>query len=431
MTGRALRSDKQAIKSVRPSSVARGEPLIDAIADWLIGASLGESSLESLFEGCCNRLYAVGIPLARVFITFNTLHPLFEARSMTWRRDRPLESESFLHGSSASSPEWQGSPLFFMVRKGTPILRRRLSAGDAGREFPVLGTLAAEGCTDYLGTLVPFGPPGRDTVDGIVGSFATDRKSGFSDRDVAALLRIHRLLAVACRVSIERQVTRNILTAYLGRNAGRRVRSGMIRRGDGQTIAAAIWYSDLRDSTTLAETMPATEFLDLLNRYFECTAGAVLAGGGEVLTFIGDAVLAIFPIGPRIASAGQACAKAIAAADEAVRRVGALNAERQAAGKPAIHFGLGLHRGEIMFGNIGVPERLQFTAVGPAVNEVERIQTLSKTLGHPVLVSETFARTLRRKWTEMGIHRLRGVGKPVTVFAPAAVKAASAAAGTR
>jgi adenylate cyclase len=316
-----------------------------------------------------------------------------------------------------------------MVRKGTPVLRRRLTGSDAGREFSVLASLAAEGCTDYLATLVAFGPPGRDSLDGIVGSFATDRPDGFTDADVAALLRIVRRLAVACRVSIERQVTRNILTAYLGRNAGRRVRSGQIRRGDGQTIAAAIWYSDLRDSTRLAETLPATEFLGLLNRYFECTAGAVLAGGGEVLTFIGDAVLAIFPIGARIASAGQACAKATAAAEDAVRRLGALNAERDAAGLAPLHFGLGLHRGEIMFGNIGVPERLQFTAVGPAVNEVERIQTLSKTLAHPVLVSETFARTLRRKWIAMGTHRLRGVGKPVSVFAPPATKGPKAVKG--
>lgn len=423
MTDRRPRRARGRAGAAGRSPGGRGEPLIDAIADWLITASLGESSLESLFEGCCNRLYAAGIPLARVFITFSTLHPLFEARSLTWRRDRPLEAESFVHGSAATSAEWQGSPLNFMVRHGTPLLRRRLTGSDAGREFPVLGSLAAEGCTDYVGTLVPFGPPGRITMDGIAGSFATDGVDGFTDSDVAALLRIHRRLAVACRVSIERQVTRNILTAYLGRNAGRRVRSGQIRRGDGQTIAAAIWYSDLRDSTKLAETLPATEFLGLLNRYFECTAGAVLAGGGEVLTFIGDAVLAIFPIGARIATAGHACAQALAAADDAVRRLDALNGERHDAGQAPIRFGLGLHRGEIMFGNIGVPERLQFTAVGPAVNEVERIQTLSKTLGLPVLVSDAFARALRRKWIGMGTHRLRGVAKPVTVFAPPASKA--------
>lgn len=422
MTDRRPRPTRGRALAAGRSSDGRGEPLIDAIADWLITSSLGESSLESLFEGCCNRLYAAGIPLARVFITFSTLHPLFEARSLTWRRDRPLEAESFVHGSTETSAEWHGSPLNFMVRHGTPLLRRRLTGGDAGREFPVLGSLAGEGCTDYVGTLVPFGPPGRIAMDGIAGSFATDRADGFTDSDVAALLRIHRRLAVACRVSIERQVTRNILTAYLGRNAGRRVRSGQIRRGDGQTIAAAIWYSDLRDSTKLAETLPATEFLGLLNRYFECTAGAVLAGGGEVLTFIGDAVLAIFPIGVRVASVGHACAQALAAADDAVRRLDALNAERHGAGQAPIRFGLGLHRGEIMFGNIGVPERLQFTAVGPAVNEVERIQTLSKTLGLPVLVSEAFARALRRKWIGMGTHRLRGVARPITVFAPPASK---------
>lgn len=405
-------------RSGRKGAGGRGDPLIDSIADWLVTVSIAEASLESLFEQCCDLLYAAGIPLARAFIAFATLHPLFEARSLTWRRNRPLETESFLHGSAAVSAEWQRSPINFMIRRRTPILRRRLVGTDIDREFDVLGELAAEGCTDYLGTMVAFGGPGRSATDGIAGSFATDRPEGFTDADIAALLRIHRRLAVACQMSIQRQVTRNILTAYLGGNAGRRVRSGQIRRGDGQTIAAAIWYADLRDSTTLAETMPATDYLALLNRYFECTAGAVLAGGGEVLTFIGDAVLAIFPISSRARNAGHACAKALAAAEEAVRRFNALNGERRSVGLAPLRFGLGLHRGEIMFGNIGVPERLQFTAVGPAVNAVERIQTLTKTLGEPVLVSEAFARALRRKWMAMGTHRLRGVAKPIAVFAP-------------
>jgi len=381
-------------RSGRKGAGGRGDPLIDSIADWLVTVSIAEASLESLFEQCCDLLYAAGIPLARAFIAFATLHPLFEARSLTWRRNRPLETESFLHGSAAVSAEWQRSPINFMIRRRTPILRRRLVGTDIDREFDVLGELAAEGCTDYLGTMVAFGGPGRSATDGIAGSFATDRPEGFTDADIAALLRIHRRLAVACQMSIQRQVTRNILTAYLGGNAGRRVRSGQIRRGDGQTIAAAIWYADLRDSTTLAETMPATDYLALLNRYFECTAGAVLAGGGH------------------------ACAKALAAAEEAVRRFNALNGERRSVGLAPLRFGLGLHRGEIMFGNIGVPERLQFTAVGPAVNAVERIQTLTKTLGEPVLVSEAFARALRRKWMAMGTHRLRGVAKPIAVFAP-------------
>ena len=252
-------------------------------------------------------------------------------------------------------------------------------------------------------------------------SWMTDRASGFGEWDIDQLQRVSRRLAVACKVQIKDQIARNVLDTYLGPDAGRLVLSGQIRRGDGRRLHAVIWYSDMRRSTTLAESMPAEDFLALVNSYFECTAGAVLAAGGQVLRFIGDAVLAIFPVGecasdaPVPAECGS-CRAALDAVREAERRLSALNDERVAAGLEAIDYGLGLHVGEVIYGNIGVPERLEFSVVGPAANEVARIETLTKQLGRRVLASAGFASFAPGSWESLGEHRLRGVGRPVEVF---------------
>ena len=189
--------------------------------------------------------------------------------------------------------------------------------------------------------------------------------------------------------------------------------NGQIRRGDGEMIHAVIWYSDMRDSTRLADGMAAEDFLRTVNSYFECTAGAVLANGGEVLRFIGDAVLAIFPI--RDGDSQSACERAMAAARDAEARLGVVNDERARHDLEALDYGLGLHVGDVMFGNIGVPERLEFSVIGPAANEVARIEGLTKTLGRRTLASAEFARSVPRYWESAGSHALKGVGAPLEV----------------
>ena len=305
-----------------------------------------------------------------------------------------------------------------MLDSGIPFLRRRLTGADALVDFPILEELRDRDATDYLSYAVRFGdlePDEQDVNSGLLGSWATDRASGFSGRDIQSLLRIQQRLAVACKVTINDQTARTILTTYLGPDAGEKVMNGQIKRGDGQTIHAVIWYSDLRNSTKLAASMPAEDFLDLLNAYFECTAGAVLAHGGEVLRFIGDAVLAIFPFGD--GNKRDCCEAALAAAHEADRRNDETNEERSGTGQETFDFGLALHVGDVMFGNIGVPERLEFSVIGPAANEVARLEDMTKTLNRRILMSKEFTSELPLDWDSLGEHELRNVDSPMEIFA--------------
>jgi adenylate cyclase len=228
-------------------------------------------------------------------------------------------------------------------------------------------------------------------------------------------MRIQRRLVVSLKVQIKQQIAQTVLDTYLGMDAGRQVLDGQIQRGDGEMIHAVIWYSDMRDSTRLADSVAAEDFLKTVNSYFECTAGAVLANGGEVLRFIGDAVLAIFPI--RDDDPQSACELAMAAARDAEALLRTVNDERARRNLEALDYGLGLHIGDVMFGNIGVPERLEFSVIGPAANEVARIENLTKTLGRRTLASAKFARCVPRYWESTGEHTLKGVGAPLEVVA--------------
>lgn len=401
--------DRQDIENVAPPS-----GLIDTVADWLMTQALGETEIEDLLEGCCERLRSVGVPVWRAQLSFRILHPLYGGFSLTWWRGRGVDTEGFERAGDAT-PMFAQSPHYHQIQTGIHHLRRHLVGDEALLDFPILEDLRAEGGTDYFAYVVEFGE-GRQ--DGIVGSWTTDRGSGFSEADIAALLRIQRRLAVACKMRIRTQVARNVMTTYLGPDAGLRVLDGQIARGDGDSIHAVIWYSDLRDFTRMTDSMPSEAYLAVLNNYFECTAGSVLDHGGDVLNFIGDAVLAIFPIRKGGLTRKRACQKALAAARDAQQRLSVVNQTRRADGQEPLAFGLGLHLGDVAFGNIGVPERLSFSVIGPTVNEVARLESLTKTLGRPVLVTGEIARSVPIEWDSLGQHKLRGIGHALEIFAP-------------
>lgn len=380
--------------------------------------ALGDTEIREIFGGCCLRLTAAGIPVSRAFLYYRTLHPLYASVFLLWDRDEAeVRVREMSHERAFSSEGWLNSPMNYMLQNGVTYLRRRLVGPAAVLDFDTLQQLQRDGSTDYLGYLIPFSEDETvsPTTDGIFGSWTTDRDAGFTGSDIRDLARVQKRLAVACKMQIRREITHNVLTAYLGDVAGRQVLDGQIKRGDGRQVEAVIWYSDLRRSTALAETLTASDYLELLNLYFECTAGSVLANGGEVLSFIGDAVLAIFPIDHDGAGARAAAEAAIKAAEDALARLATLNADRRK--QETILCGVGLHVGDVMHGNIGVPERVAFSVIGPAANEVARLEELTKTLARDVLVSGAFADLVPRAWEDLGEHPVRGSAQMMAVLA--------------
>ena len=386
---------------------------VQVVADWLMAKALSGGEMGNILEGCCQRLRAAGIPLLRASLAFRTLHPLFAAVTVIWHRDRGLRTTGHLHETYGTEEGWRKSPFFHMLDTGIPFLRRRLVGAEAMVDFPVLEEYRDDGATDYLAYSISFGDK---PDDGVLGSWTVDRSSGLSDHEINSLQRIQSRLAVFCKISIKEQISHNIVSAYLGPDAGRQVLSGHIKRGDCEIIHAVIWYSDMRHSTTLADTLPIEEFLAAINTYFECTAGAVLEHGGEVLRFIGDAVLAIFPIREDGMSESDACEAALAAARQAQTMMARVNRTRADVGEEELAFGLGLHLGDVMYGNIGVPERLEFSVIGRTANEVARIEDMTKPSGHAVLASEDFVRHLPFTPKSLGHHEFRGVGHSIEVF---------------
>ncbi|WP_445682663.1 adenylate/guanylate cyclase domain-containing protein [Radicibacter daui] len=425
--------------TLRAISERQPNIMVDALTEWLVDQSLSTPALDQVVAGTCERLYAAGVPISRVMLGYRTLHPMLRARSFVWERGKEIESFDHRHfadgedsrldkpldkpGDNKSTDDravWARSPMSYILEHKVPMLRRRLTGPEKMLDFLVLEELAEDGHTDYLAIATELGRPlpghpGPMLEHGVICSWTTDAPEGFTKAHLADIMRVQRRMAVTLNVGIKWEMANNLATTYLGPDAGQRVLAGKIRRGDGESISAVIWFSDLRNSTGLAESMPPENFLRLLNRYFECTAGAVLAEGGEVLRFIGDAVLAIFPQ----VSAEEGARRARRAMQEALRRLEEWNQRRLEHGKLPIGIGIGLHCGEVMFGNIGVPERLEFSVIGHAANTASRLESLTKELGEPVIVSANFAALLPNEhWRFLGDHALRGTSGAVGLFAP-------------
>jgi adenylate cyclase len=374
------------------------------IHEWLANEALHDSEPGALYGELCQRLRGVGMPILRGQVAFRILHPLYDASTVNWDAERGAVVELYRPGDSTE--RFVRSPLGHALAHRLPILRRRLTGETALLDFESLEEMRSSGGTDYVVFVVGFG---QASQNGILCSWLGDRPAGFTDGEIAELQRVTRELGIALKSKIERSVAQNVAHAYLGKRAGQAVLNGLIRRGDGEKITAALWYSDLRQSTELADRLPAEAFLNLLGRYFEMTASAVLDHGGEVVSLLGDAVLGLF----RVEGAPEeACGRALAAAHEARRRLGA----QAASVDGPLDFGISLHLGQVIYGNVGVPERLQFTLVGSAVNEVVRVQDLTKQLGYPLLATAPFARVTAGAWHPLGEHSLRGFETPMPIL---------------
>ena len=390
---------------------------VSEISDWIIDSALVGIDADKLVKGFCERLNEAGVPVSRVSVACSYLHPMFRAFHVRWSEARGVERGRFTHAGQQTEA-WRQSPFKALLDEGKQELRFRIYKKEGLNQFPVLQEFRDDGYTDYLTATIPFTWPiekANDFMDGALTSWATTRADGFSETQLSALRRLIPRLGIGLKTYVRELTTQNVLSAYLGTHAGDRVLNGQVKLGDGEEINAAIWFSDLRGSTVSADQMSASDFLMRLNRYFDATAGAVLDHGGEVLRFIGDAVLAIFPIaGP--GGAERATRMAVAAARDAVRRIERENENPPEEDTVPLEFGLGLHVGEVLYGNIGVQERVEFSVIGHTANEVARLQDLSKDLDRTIIASDTFSSLVQTDWESMGSHTLRGVAEPQPVY---------------
>jgi len=378
---------------------------VDAIRRWLMDAPHHEDDGTAFLDELARRLVASGLPLSRVSYALMTKHPEVLWRTIQWRAGEHTLVRDQPH-ARLDDAFYTQSPVAVVRRDGRPI---RVRLGDGAPTFPIAEDLRREGGTDYYVHGLPF-------VNGQISyvSYATRAEAGFTDEVLGALEAIRPFLARRLELESAYYATRALLDVYLGRNAARRVFAGAFQRGRGELIDAAIWFSDMRDFTALSDRSSPARVVEVLDAYFDAVASAIAARGGEVLKFIGDAVMAIFPLGD---DAPRACRQALGAAEDAFASLARLNDARATREEEPIHIGVGLHRGQVMYGNIGARDRLDFTVISSFVNEASRLESLSKRLDTPLALSESFAASIDADDViDLGEHELKGVKAPLRVF---------------
>ncbi|HEX6118149.1 MAG TPA: adenylate/guanylate cyclase domain-containing protein [Dongiaceae bacterium] len=383
---------------------------IDRAFRWLLREGRNQRSGRELMRGLGAELTAGGFPLMRALLAMPTLHPQIASIAYRWSRGAP-EVEAFTREHDIwQSDQYLRSPMA-LIYAGEPMIRRRLFGPDLKLDFPILEDLVAEGGTDYA----IFGLRRGDGRPLAALSIATDVPGGFTDQQFNGFQSLLPLLSLIVEAIETRLTARSLLEIYLGGDAGRRVMGGLIRRGESVTIAAAIWQCDLRDFTAMSNRLPRDEVLAILNDYFDAVTRPVLARGGEILKFIGDAVLAIFPMRDDL-DRDEKCRTALSAAEEALDALRDVNELRASAGKAPLGVGIGLHAGSVSYGNIGSQTRLDFTVIGPAVNLAARITGLCRPLNQPLLASRTFASPCGSKLVPLGHYPMHGFDAPQEVY---------------
>jgi adenylate cyclase len=403
------------------------EAFFAEVSAWLTQAGLAGMPETDIVNGFCERCVAAGLPLSRSIVLIDTLHPVHEGQLFRWGHSAN-EAPSLEYGRTnpatlaatradaetvAAANRWQQSPFYRMLQRGESLLRRRLTPASEA-DFSVLPEMRSAGMTDYVAIINRFAADGViGEMDCVYSSWATRHPDGFSDDHIVALQRLAPYLALAIKSVALARMTSTLMQTYLGADAGQRVLNGRIMRGIADRIAAVLWFSDLRGFTRITDTAPE-QAIPLLNDYADVIFSAVRGHGGSVLKIIGDGALAKFDGEDR----ARGCKAALSAAIEARRGIGELNARRTAAGLPVTDMYLGLHVGEVFYGNVGSRYRLDFTVIGPAVNETSRIAAMCRSVDQPVLMSKAFADVddIRKKLVSVGRYALRGVSHPQELF---------------
>lgn len=379
------------------------------IERWLVEEGRLVHRPADFLDQLMARVVAAGIPVWRAYIGLQLIHPQLQAMGFMWRRGEPVQEIARGYGIQFT-PAYIGSPMQAVREQGRAVRHCLTDLGED--DHGLLHELSQAGGTDYLAHPIRLRREGPAPVM----TWATDRPSGFSEEDVADLMRLGDMIAAVVEMHIERSVSEIVANTYLGRQIGQRVLNGAIRRGEGEEIRAVLWFSDLRDFTGLNERLPPAEMLEVLNNYLQLVGDALAENGGEILKFIGDGVMAYFPAEDALflpVVTGQA----IAAARRLIGDVEAANEARAAAGgHEPLRFGIGLHVGPVTFGNVGTNDRLDFTVIGPAVNRASRLEGMTKALGVPVCASAEFNEACMVPMKSLGKHRLRGIPAPVEIF---------------
>jgi adenylate cyclase len=374
---------------------------------WILGEGPQIDSDVELFDELCWRLLGDGVPLWRATLYMGTLHPLIRGVGTRWLREpKIIEEFRILHGSEATG-EYLRSPIRATIERGTPFRRRLI---EETPEYPLLSKLRKAGATDYCALAL-----NRTFQRFPVVTWSTDRPSGFSDTDVAALEEINPALAAIVDTRVIRRIGANLLDTYIGPHAGRRILAGQIRRAQGEQLRAVIMVTDLRGFTALSDRLPGEEVIALLDDYFDAIATPVEDRKGEILKFMGDGMLAIFPAEDDDDFSASSV-HAIEAALDGLERLGMVNKARRETDRIEVRAGIGLHLGEVIYGNVGAAGRLDFTVIGPAVNLASRLEGLTKRLLRPLLVSKAFAQVCPRPLVSLGFHPVRGLYEPEEVF---------------
>ena len=380
-----------------------------SIVDWLTDGARSAQRPEAVLADLCERLVHAGIPLWRVAVFVRTLHPQIMGRRFIWQAGAGV---TITEGpfDLLEADQFQSSPFLAVINTGRTV-RRRLMDANNQNEFSIYGELRSQNATDYLANPLIF-------TDGSVHvvTWSTQQKGGFTDAQIACIQTIVTPLARVAEIRALQRTAANLLDAYVGHHAGERILAGQIRLGHSELLHSVIWLSDMRGFTALADRLPPQILVDLLNRYFDCQVPTILQHGGEVLKFIGDGLLAIFPLAEGATDAPEVCNRALKAAREARVSIESIEAPFNTGNASGVRFGLALHLGEVLYGNIGSGNRLDFTCIGPAVNLAARLEKLAAGLGRTIILSAEFAKHSRVDLEPLGEFAIAGFAAKQEAF---------------
>ncbi|MGA2292726.1 adenylate/guanylate cyclase domain-containing protein [Bradyrhizobium sp.] len=385
------------------------EPSASEVLHWLTNDARDERFIDNIFAELCVRLQRAGIPVKRATLHVVVNHPQWLGAKITWENGMRAAVIERVDYDVRERSQYIDSPAY-EIHGGATEVRENLERDSSdGRKHAVYDEMRAKGLTDYVAWPLYHTLGKRHIV-----TFATDRPGGFEDAHIAGLLKLLPVLALVSEIRIKNRLARTLLETYVGSHAGELILAGATRRGSGTTVRAAIMICDLRDFTAISDNWPRDDVIDLLNSYFDAMSEPIARHGGEILKFVGDGLLAIFPL-----SQQSACANLLRAVSEARQAMAALNEKNSESGRAPLNYGTGVHVGDVMYGNIGSRTRLDFTVIGPAVNMASRLETLTKQLGRPVLVSRAFADVVEGEFDleRMGEYPVRGFNEPVELFA--------------